>query len=314
MSDFGTRIKAGCLEGIKKGWASFVWMGKIIIPLSLIISLLQWTGWLHYLYFLLTPLTRLINLPPEAAIPLLSGMLINIYAAIAVITVMPFSIGQMTLIAVFSLIAHNMILEGTIQHKSGINWAKISLIRIVAAIATVLIISRFFGDTTQSITPVTLANQAAFPEVLKGWALSTFSLLLKIFILVMLIMVVLGCLQSLNWTQYVLKVFRPLGKIFGLDDRTMMMFMAAVIFGLLYGGAVIVEESKKQHFSKEELEYLHISIGINHSMVEDPALFVVIGLNWFWVWIPKLLVAIAAVHAYRGFRYIKKKAFRPQTA
>ena len=103
MPDFQTQLKSGFFEGVKKGWSSFVWMCKIVIPLSFLVTLLQWTGWLNYLDFLLNPLTSLINLPPEAALPILAGMLINLYACIAIITVVPFSIGQMTLIAVFSL-------------------------------------------------------------------------------------------------------------------------------------------------------------------------------------------------------------------
>src|SRR4030065_2681267 len=146
MSSFRIRLKDGFLEGIKKGWGSFVWMCKIVIPLSLLLAILQWTGWLNYLDFVLNPLTRLINLPPQAALPIISGMLINLYATIAIITVVPFTIGQMTLIAVFNLIAHNLIMEGIIQHKAGMNIAKITAIRIGAAIVTVLIVSRFLGD------------------------------------------------------------------------------------------------------------------------------------------------------------------------
>jgi hypothetical protein len=312
MSSFRTQLRVGSLEGVKKGWSSFVWMCKIIIPLSFLVALLQWIGWLNYLDSLLNPLTRLINLPPEAALPIISGMLINLYACIAIITVVPFTIGQMTLIAVFNLIAHNLIMEGIIQHKSGINWAKVTAIRIIGAILTVLVVSRFLGDTSQSIVPVSLAAQASLLDVLKDWATSTLSLLTKIFLIIMGIMIALGCFKSLGWIDSILKFFRPLGKIFGLDNHTVMMFMAAIVFGLLYGGAVIVEEAKKEPFTREELEYLHISIGINHSMLEDPALFTVLGLNAFWMWVPKLVMAIIAVHTYRMLRYLKNKLFTRQ--
>jgi hypothetical protein len=71
---------------------------------------------------------RLINLPGEAALPIISGVLIGPYATIAIVTVIPFSLEQITLIAIFSMIAHSLIIEGIIQHKSGINAAKITLI------------------------------------------------------------------------------------------------------------------------------------------------------------------------------------------
>lgn len=314
MPNIQTRLKSGFLEGVKKGWSSFVWMSKIVIPLSLAVTLLQWTGWLDKLDFLLEPLTRLINLPPEAALPIISGMVINLYACIAIITVMPFTLAQMTLIAVFNLIAHNLILEGAIQHKSGMHWAKITAIRIGAAVVTVLIVSRFIGDTSQSVASTTQAFQTPLLELSRDWALGMLRTLAKIFGIIMGIMIALGCLKSLGWIDHILIVFRPLGRLFGLKERTAMMFMSAVIFGVLYGGAVIIEETKKERFTREELEYLHISIGINHAMLEDPALFTALGLHAFWMWVPKLIMAIAVVQSYRGFRFIKNRLARQPAA
>jgi hypothetical protein len=64
--------------------------------------------------------------------------------------------------------------------------------------------------------------------------------------------------------------------------------------------------------SKGELEDLNISIGINHSMVEDPALYLALGLNAFWLWIPRLVTAIVAVQAYRAVKYLNGKSLQWQ--
>jgi len=308
MSNFKTQLKRGVLAGVKKGWSSFVWLCKIVIPISFLVTLLQWTGWLKELDFLLNPLMRLINLPPEAAIPIIAGMLANIYAVIAIITVIPFTIKQMTLIAIFTLIAHSLIMEGIIQHKSGINVIKITLFRITAAILTVLVVSQFLGDTSQSVAvPAGLTVQTPFLQVLKTWVLDMIGLLIKIFGIIMFIMIMLEALKSLGWIEYSLKFFRPLMRVLGLSDRTAMMCVSAIIFGLGYSGALIVEEARSGLLTKEELEPLHISIGINHSMVEDPALLGALGLNIFWLWVPKFIAAIVAVHTYRSIKYLKNK-------
>ncbi len=306
MSNFQTQLKAAFLAGVKKGGGSFVWMCKIIIPISLLTTLLQWTGWLNQLDFLLSPLTSLLNLPPEAALPIITGMLINIYAVIAIITVLPFTIEQMTLIAIFNLIAHSLIMEGIIQHKSGLNAIKATLIRITAAILVVLIVSQFLGDTSQSITaPAALIVRPPFLEVLKVWTIDMIVLLLKILGIILLLMITLESFKSLEWIESSLKFFRHLMRILGLSDRMAMMLVTAIMFGLLSGGAVIVEEAKKGALTKEELERLHISIGINHSIVEDPALFAVLGLNAFWLWVPRFIIAIIAVLTYRAIKHLK---------
>ena len=128
-----------------------------------------------------------------------------------------------------------------------------------------------------------------------GWAVDLIGLLFKILGIVTAIMIMLQFSESLKWSEYSLKFFRPLMRILSLSDRTATLWITSATFGLMYGGAVIIDEAKKGTLSKEELERLHISIGINHSMVEDPALFLALGLNPFWLWIPKLLMAIIAV-------------------
>jgi hypothetical protein len=85
------------------------------------------------------------------------------------------------------------------------------------------------------------------------------------------------------------------------------LWIAACAFGIAYGAAVIIEEAKEGHLTKEELEKLHLSIGINHSMVEDPALFLPLGIGAFWLWIPRLITAILAVHLFDLWHRIQTK-------
>ena len=309
MSDFRTQLKCGLSAGVKKGWSSFVWICKIIVPVSFFVALLQWSGWLNQLDFLLNPLMGLINLPAAAALPIVIGMLVGPPAVIAIITVIPFTIGQMTLIAIFTTIAHMLITEGIIQFKSGINIIKITVVRIAVAMLTVLIVSQFLGDTSQSIVaPANLMVYIPFIEALKSWIIDLIGLSIKIFVIIMIVMTILDCLRSLGWIKYLLRFFKPFMRILGLSDRAVMIWVAAVGFGLVYGGAVILEEAEKGTLTKEEREPLHISIGINHSMVEDTALFVALGLSVFWLVIPRLIMAIVVVQSYNAVKYLKNTA------
>lgn len=291
----------GLRTGIKKGRSSFIWIAEIVIPVSALVALLQWSGWLVKADFLLGPLMGLLHLPSEAALPIISSMAINLYAAIATMTVLPFTTGQMTLIAVFTLIAHNLIVEGIIQRRSGISIAKITLVRIGAAIITVLIVAQFLGDTSEGVAgAVTTAVRPPLVPALKAWGLDMAHLLIKVFAIIMGITTTLECSRAVGLLKPLPRFSEPLMAVLGLSNRTAMLWITAVIFGLMYGGAVIVEEARREGLTKEELERLHISVGINHSMVEDPSLFLVLGLNGFWLWIPKLIMAIIIVQAFRG--------------
>ncbi len=308
MSDFRTRLRTGLLTGIKKGWSSFVWISKIIVPVSFVAALIQWSGWLSQLDFLLHPLMNLINLPAAAAWPIIVAMTVSFYGAIAIMVVLPFTIEQMTLIALFITIAHMLIVEGIVQHKSGLNIIKATLVRIGAAILAVLVVSQFFTDTGQSIgLPDSIAVHTPFIEVLKVWAIDTLRLCGRVFVIIMLVMMLLYCSESLGWNKYLVRFFRPLMKILGLSDQAVMMWVTGAGFGLLYGSAVIIEEAKKGALTKEELEHLHISIGVNHSVVEETALLLALGINPFWLLIPRFITSAISVHTLRALRYIKNK-------
>ncbi len=308
MADLRSQLRTGIIAGIKRGWRSFLWISRIVIPVSLLTTLLVWSGLLEHLSFLFSPMMNFINLPFQAAIPIISGMLTNLYVAIAAMTAMPFSVEQMTLIAVFTLICHNLITEGIIQHKSGINIVKITLIRIAAATLTVLAVSLFLGDTSEPVTAAAVPVAAEpLPTVMKEWAVDLLVLLARILGIITAVMVVLELSESLGWTERAVRFLRPLMRVLGLSEQTATLWVTSGGFGLMYGGAITIDKVRKGILSKDELERLHLSIGINHSMVEDPALFLVAGVNPFWLWVPKLITAIIAVHLYRAIRYLRDR-------
>jgi hypothetical protein len=304
----GKKLGEGLKEGLKKGWSGFIWIMKILVPVSFFTALLAWTGWLTHLDFLLQPLMSIMSLPAIAALPLLIGMLTNIYAGIAAMAVLPFSQDQMTLMAIFLLIAHNLIQEGIIQAKSGIHPLKATLFRIVAAIFTVIAVAPFFDITTtvMKATGPSLEIQMTLLEAIQEWALTTLGLMIKIFFIIMAILTLLEILKTFDLIHPMVRILNPILKLMGLNQKVGFLWLTAVVFGVAYGGAVIVEEVKAGHLTKEELEELHLSIGINHALVEDPSLFLSLGLSPFWLWIPRLIVAILAERLLTLWRVLRR--------
>ena len=304
-----SRIKEGLQSGLRKGLSGFFWIMKILIPVSLFTALLAWTGWLGHLDFLLQPMMSILSLPAMATLPLLIGMLTGIYGGIAAMSVLPFSQDQMTLMAIFLLIAHNLIQEGIIQAKSGIHPLKATLFRLVAATFTVIAVAPFFNVTMTASEKMGSSLEMTRPliEALEEWGLTTFNLSIKIFVIIMCILTLLEILKTFDLISPMVRVLNPLLKIMGLDQKVGFLWLTAVIFGVAYGGAVIVEQVKAGHLTKEELEELHLSIGINHALVEDPSLFLSLGLSPFWLWVPRVIVAILAERLLTLWRVLKRR-------
>jgi Fe2+ transport system protein B len=301
------KLKYGLKIGMTKGWSGFVWMLKILVPISFFTAIIEFSGCINKIDFLLKPGMDLLNLSPMAALPLIVGMLTGIYGGIASMIVLPLTENEMTLIAIFLLISHNLIQEGMIQGKSGLNPVKATLFRLTASIVTVYIASLFLGSESTFLAKksASVSIDPSFMMMLKTWFMATLYLCVKIFAIIMILMILLEMMKIYNLIHHIVKMLTPLLKALGLNRRVGILWLTATVFGLAYGGAVIVEEAKKGGLTRKELEKLHLSIGINHSMVEDPALFLSLGLSAFWLWIPRLIMAVIAVHLFDLYYKIK---------
>jgi Fe2+ transport system protein B len=301
---WSTRLRLTVQSGIRQGWNAFLWILKILVPLSFLTALLEFSGWTYALVGWLKPVMGWLSLPPEAALPIITGLLIGIYGGIGVIATLPFTADQMTLIAVFLLIAHNLIQEGIIQGKSGIHIVKITVIRLLVAVVAVVAVARFLGsDTTAPLTGGTSTPAVfGFIQALKHWSSNTAGLCLKMLFIIMIVMLVMEGIRIFRLTDRALEGLEPLLRIMGLDKKVGLLWMTGAFFGIAYGGAVIVQEARRESFTHEAIEKLHLSIGVNHSVIEDPALFLSFGLSPFWLWVPRLIAAVIIVYVV-GLRH-----------
>ena len=289
---------------MRKGWAGFLWMIKILVPISLLTSILAWSGIIERIGFLVEPVTGILSLPATAALPLLIGMLTNIYGGIAAMSVLPLTEGEMTLVAVFLLTAHSLIQESVIQGKSGLHPLKAAAFRVTAAVVTVVLIAPFIEiiPSDGAALPLDAAGARSWGAMLLEWVTLTVQLSMKIFVIIMSLLIVLELLKALGWIHAIVRTMSPFLKAMGLSQRVGLLWVTAAVFGLSYGAAVIVEEARAGNLGREELEDLQLSIGINHSLVEDPALFLSLGLSAFWLWVPRILMAMIATRVLSLWR------------
>lgn len=292
-------------EGLHKGLRGTLWMLKILVPCSLLTFLIDASGMLGHLDFMLAPAMGFLSLPPEAALPLTVGLLAGIYGAVAALAVLDFSMTETILIAVFLLISHNIIQEGLVQARSGLNFFKATIVRLTASVATVLCLARLLpsGEGTDAVIAAAPAGIAPFGVQLQGWLWDTGVLCLKIFIIITAMMVVMELLRAARVIPLLARLLRPLLWLMGLSQRVGILWLTAAVFGLTYGAAVIVEEARAASFEKEEIERLQLSIGINHALIEDGAIFMALGIPALWLWGPRLAAALVAVHLYRLWAY-----------
>ncbi len=299
MEESFPRVRKALGEGLRRALSGYIWLLKILIPVSLATALLDYSGWLQNMDVALKPVMATLSLPPSAALPILIGMTAGVYASLAAMAVLPLSGDHMTIITVFILIAHNLPQEGIIQARSGINFVKTTLVRITAALAACAVVAWCLqadaGAAVASVS-VPLREWPSMGAFLQNWLAGMLHLCAKVLIIVIGVMALIELMKEFSLIDVFVRLFAPVLRMMGLHQRAGMLWLTGVLFGLAYGGAVIVEESSNLRLSPEEVEKLQLSIGINHSMIEDPLLFWPLGVSPFWLWVPRLVAAVAAVY------------------
>ncbi len=307
---FSRKLKTSIVSGLKKGWFGLIWLLKILIPISLLTALMVHYRLLYHIDFLLAPLMSLIHLPAAAAVVLVIGLFTGIYGTVAALSVMSFSMDHMVLIAIFTLISHNLIQEGLVQANSGLNFFVASGFRLSMSFIVTFICGLVMGVSPDMATAVVQAAADApigpLLPMLTDWAIDTGRLCIQIFCIIMPLMVAMALAKTFNLIETVTRLVSPVVALMGLDKSSGMLWMTAAVFGLAYGSAVIVAETQSGEYEKSALIKLHLSIGVNHAMIEDPALFLPLGLPMFWLWVPRLLAAFAVAWLYGGFSVLRR--------
>ena len=129
-------------EGAKKGLETTWMLAKVMVPVYFALAFLQETpiiGWIDRLF---QPLMTLFNLPGEAAIVLILGNVLTLYAAVGAIKVISLTISEITIIAVMLSFSHAIFVETAITKKMGVSAYKVIIIRVGLAIVSGLVLGR----------------------------------------------------------------------------------------------------------------------------------------------------------------------------
>ena len=82
---------------------------------------------------------KILGLPGEAAVPLVLGNFINLYAGIGAMASLSLSAKQATILAIMLSFSHSLLLESVVVKKTGVSLALIVLTRITLAVLSGII-------------------------------------------------------------------------------------------------------------------------------------------------------------------------------
>lgn len=309
---FCARLGGAALKGITSAVGTIWFLLKIMVPVSLAVSLLGWSGVLATVARFLSPAMGFLGLPGEAALVLISGALLNNYSAIAVAGSLALNLREVTVLAIMCLTAHNLLVETTVMSKAGSSAVKMAFLRIGAALVAGWTLSRILPSSLASLpfSGVAPAARGEFLPMLAAWAISTGKLVLKIVAIVLAIMIAQRLLEEFRIMDLLSRLFAPLMKFFGLPESASFLWIVVNIVGYAYGAGIVVEQIKSGRMKPQEGDLFNHHAAICHSLLEDTALFLAIGIPLFWLTVPRFVMAAAVVWIERLRRHYIRRSFR----
>ncbi|MGG1242576.1 nucleoside recognition domain-containing protein [Bacillus cabrialesii] len=279
---------AGLAAGLQTTWT----LGKVIFPVTLLVTLLQHTPVMDWLVRLITPVMGLFGLSGEAAIPLVLGNMLNLYAGIAGILTLDLSVKEVFILAVMLSFCHNLIIESTVAAKVGIRIGIILAVRIGLAAVSAIVINLIWHGGQETAQYGFIAAKGAAPD---GWlgmladALMKAGLgVLQLAAIVIPLMIIIQFLRDLGWLHRFSRWLSPFTQLLGMNKNTSMTMVAGLTIGLAYGAGVMIKAVEDDGVSRRDMTLAFIFLVACHAVVEDTLVFIPLGIP---VW-PLLLIRV----------------------
>jgi hypothetical protein len=247
-----------------------------IIPYFLLAELLMYFELMPVIAQIFEPFTTLLNLPPEAALALASGVFLNLYAAIAFAAPLGLSVYDWTVLGLFLGVLHSIPVESAIMKKLGIDWMKSISFRLVMAfiVLTPLLIipTELLFDNPDKISTVLYKTTSIIPTNFVDFIIQksgeAMLLSIEIIILVSIIIFTTTLIKGLNFLQK-----------FDHHLSTIMALVTGLLVGITYGAGVLLKEA--QYMSKQQVVSVCYLLMVAHAIIADTLLFVFFGADIF---------------------------------
>jgi len=130
-------------------------------------------------------------------------------------------------------------------------------------------------------------------EFLHAFLSGSLDLLVRVFLIVVPIMVVLEVFEGTRAFRAVVRAWARVVRHVGLDERSAAPTLVGFLFGLAYGGGVIVRDVRRHDLPRRQVFIMSVFLSMVHAIVEDSLIFIALGASVFWVVVYRIAWAAA---------------------
>jgi hypothetical protein len=287
-------VKRGLMVGLRVTWT----LSKIIFPITFIIAFLQHTPVLPWVIEKISPFMSIFGLSGDAAIPLVLGNFLNLYAAIGSMLTLDLTVKEVFIIAVMLSFSHALLIESGVAIKTGVKLWIVLLVRIGLAVTSAIVINLVWQGGSE-LAPYSAGSASVQTEIITGWfpiiidALQQAAMgIFRLALIVIPLMVAIQILKDLKWLDVFSKWMSPVTRFLGMSENTSTTLAAGMVFGLAYGSGVMIQSVKEDGVSKKDLTLAFIFLCTCHAIFEDTLIFLTVGISVLPILVIRLGIAI----------------------
>lgn len=278
------------------------WLLKIMLPISLAVSLMQHYGVIAWCAQWLNPVFIYLGLPGASAIAFLTGASVTTYASLAVMLSMELTMREATIIAVMVLICHALPLESAVVSKVGSNPFKMAILRIIGAFAAAAYLNLVLPEMSTPFNEhLTTANEQTLNMVLMAWLQSSVKMTAMIMGIIFSLMVIQRLMDRTGIMQRLVKPLEPLMIALGLPRGSAYLWLVGNVLGISYGSAAMIDLKETGKITEEEANEVNYHLIMNHSMLEDTMVFATAGVSALWILSTRMIFALLLVWGRKIF-------------
>ncbi len=136
-------------QGLRNGLETTFMLGKIIVPVYFFVTILSHTPVIDWIAALFEPVMNLFNIPGEAAIVLVMGNVVGLYAAIGAIQAMSLTSFEVLVVALMLNFSHALFMETAVIRQLNFSGVKTVLLRLSLMLLSGLIYGTLIGGMMQ---------------------------------------------------------------------------------------------------------------------------------------------------------------------
>ena len=266
-------------QAVPASWKSTRWLLKLMIPISLAVTLMQHFGILAWIATWINPMFVHFGLPGESAVAFISGAAAGTYAGLAVMMSIPLTMKQASILALMIALCHALPMECAVNKKTGSSFWKMAVIRIVMALLCAFTLNLLLPEIAGKYIYLGAEADSSLAEVTTTWVLSQVKMSLMVMLIIFTLMVVQRMLEAYRLLDSLSRLLSPLMLFFGLPRHASYMWLVGNVLGISYGSAVMLELEEKGLVTKDEANDVNYHLIMNHSMLEDTIVFAATGIS-----------------------------------